>query len=395
MSFTHSLLKAFLLIQSSILVLATGCGKSRDITPTPGTSDVSSQFQAVVVFGDSLSDNGNLKYLTSQFADVSPKLSGHSIPISPEGDKSGYYNGRFSNGPNWIDQLVGALNLPFQKAETCFLKGTKDSCNYAIGGSTTDERLSSDSDPFFKDIKDLFANTDVEPIIEKLKFKIPQHIGVKQMVRAYTQQPIIADSSDLNHTLFVLWAGGNDYFAKEKSSTTVANLISSIKYIINYNNPNHEKRYFLIPNLPDLGAIPFAREHTDLNLAEATSQHNLMLQEQLKTEILDNSEFKDRAVIIYVDMYGAFVDAMHNPTQYNITNTKDACYNGGYMPGSESNACSNASEYLFWDKVHPTTKAHCIAAKTALLAMAAVNLLDKPEIANDFSCLRNTYDSRD
>ncbi|HDV5785644.1 TPA: hypothetical protein RJD83_002616 [Legionella pneumophila] len=41
----------------------------------------------IVVFGDGLSDNGNLYAYTN-----------HRRPASPA-----YYNGRFSNGPVWVE----------------------------------------------------------------------------------------------------------------------------------------------------------------------------------------------------------------------------------------------------------------------------------------------------
>ena len=44
----------------------------------------------IVVFGDSLSDNGNLyEYLK------------HQLPLSPP-----YFEGRFTNGPVWIEDLI-------------------------------------------------------------------------------------------------------------------------------------------------------------------------------------------------------------------------------------------------------------------------------------------------
>ena len=46
----------------------------------------------VVVFGDSLSDNGNLY-----------ELMRHQLPPSPP-----YFEGRFSNGPVWIEHLMAS-----------------------------------------------------------------------------------------------------------------------------------------------------------------------------------------------------------------------------------------------------------------------------------------------
>src|SRR5215475_11575436 len=61
----------------------------------------------LVVFGDSLSDTGNL--FAATFG---------AVPPSPP-----YFQGRFSNGPVWVDALARKLTLPVE--------------NFAIGGALT------------------------------------------------------------------------------------------------------------------------------------------------------------------------------------------------------------------------------------------------------------------
>src|SRR5919108_3147959 len=63
-------------------------------------------YTTVVMFGDSLSDNGNLLALT-----------GGAVPASP------YFAGRFSNGPVWVERLASALDVPL--------------VNFAVGGALT------------------------------------------------------------------------------------------------------------------------------------------------------------------------------------------------------------------------------------------------------------------
>ena len=71
-------------------------------------------YDRLVVFGDSLSDNGNL-YLAT----------GRTTPASPP-----YFQGRFSSGPVWTE-LLG-----FNAAN--FTGPVTGSINYAFGGSRTD-----------------------------------------------------------------------------------------------------------------------------------------------------------------------------------------------------------------------------------------------------------------
>ena len=65
-------------------------------------------YSAMYVFGDSLSDNGNI-----------PAASGYR-PSAP------YYDGRFSNGPVAVEYLANNLGI-----------GAADFHDYAVGGATT------------------------------------------------------------------------------------------------------------------------------------------------------------------------------------------------------------------------------------------------------------------
>lgn len=56
-------------------------------------------YDAIIVFGDSLSDNGNGTF----------KLTNRTWPADPA-----YYNGRFANGPTWVEYVARAV-LPFKK----------------------------------------------------------------------------------------------------------------------------------------------------------------------------------------------------------------------------------------------------------------------------------------
>ena len=87
-------------------------------------------FTDIVSFGDSLSDTGNLFAVTSNpfnaalLALFFPELD-PPIPSAP------YYNGRFSNGPVWVERLAVRLAL-----ETP-LPSENGGGNYAVGGATT------------------------------------------------------------------------------------------------------------------------------------------------------------------------------------------------------------------------------------------------------------------
>ncbi|MCK4378016.1 MAG: hypothetical protein KAW01_01660, partial [Deltaproteobacteria bacterium] len=114
-------------------------------------------FKNVVVFGDSLSDNGNVY-----------SLQGGAYPPAP-------YQGCFSDGPVWVEYLVKSLGI------------SGDFCNYAHGGARTD-----------------LTNSEGDPT------------GFLTQVSAYTG--LLARSAAFptafpqpEETLFIIWIGGNDF----------------------------------------------------------------------------------------------------------------------------------------------------------------------------------------
>ncbi len=77
-------------------------------------------FTDLVVFGDSLTDTGNIFDLTGGLAPAAP-----------------YFEGRFSNGPVWIEDVAAELNLP---APVASRQGGK---NYAYGAAQTGDGYST------------------------------------------------------------------------------------------------------------------------------------------------------------------------------------------------------------------------------------------------------------
>ena len=82
-----------------------------------------SSFSSVIVYGDSLSDNGNLY-----------ALSGDTYPPSPP-----YYDGRFSNGPVAVEQLAADLGVPLY--DFAVAGATSGVGNYVDGGTADNPGL--------------------------------------------------------------------------------------------------------------------------------------------------------------------------------------------------------------------------------------------------------------
>jgi phospholipase/lecithinase/hemolysin len=64
-----------------------------------------------------------------------------------------------------------------------------------------------------------------------------------------------------------------------------------------------------------------------------------------------------------IDTYSLINTAIDDPASYGFTNVTDSCYTGAYTGGGT--VCTNPSQYLFWDGVHPTAAAQAMVAAAA------------------------------
>src|SRR5579885_2576449 len=89
-------------------------------------SAYSAPFSDVVVYGDSLSDNGNLFAVSS--------LLGMPTPPSPP-----YFQGRFSNGPVSVENVANFFGAPL--LDFAFGGATTGLCDEGDGGSVTSMKV--------------------------------------------------------------------------------------------------------------------------------------------------------------------------------------------------------------------------------------------------------------
>jgi len=265
-------------------------------------------FSNLVVFGDSLSDVGNV---------------GQVPFINVPGPT--YWNGRFSNGPVYTEALATGFGLPAIK------RSTNGGYDYAYGGA----RTTGSGFPYNLVVKDI--DDQVDEFLSKHD----------------------ANSS----TLYVLFAGANDLIDGETNMLTpVLSLANSMDRLI-----ADGARKFLVFNLPPLGATPrYNGSQTTHELYNARSQdYNNTLSAALG--ILD---FFNPTVSIYqFDVAAMFNQVLANPAAFGLTNVTDSAA-PGLDPGDTSYDASlivpNPNQYLFWDNLHPTAAVHAILARRAL-----------------------------
>lgn len=271
-------------------------------------------FSGVYVFGDSLSDAGNVK-------------ANLGLPVPP------YDNGYFSNGPVWVQTL--SQNLGFAPTVASTLGGN----NYAWGSARTGT--------------DLVTAFGVIPSLS---------------TQAGTYLSDVGGAADANG-LYVIWGGGNDVrnLNALDSAADIAGIVSSLA--------DAGATQFLVPNLPDIGKTPeslagLAPGSSDpAALTAATLAHNAAL----ATALFGLQLAMPDITIHYFDVFSLFNNLIADPDAFGFTNVSAPCFAGATGIGGGGGVCASPDEYVFWDGIHPTARAHAVLG--AVPVPAALPLL--------------------
>ncbi|AJI46207.1 protein FslF [Francisella tularensis] len=310
--------------------------------------------ERILIFGDSLSDTGNLYKYTNG---IIPR----SIP---------YYRGMFSNGSIWITMLNG------------FLENKIPISNYAVGGAT------AVFEPSWTDLG------------------LPYTLGTE--LRAYA---IDKGAHDTNKNLAIFFIGANDYLtiSADQDPTSLDIIASEVtdKIIAAVNKVN--ARMTLIIGLPNLGLTPESKQIGNQNLLKEVSLlHNELLKQFAENQT--NIEFVDINQIFEILINDTDNFNKEYQTSIDPNKTTESCWRGGYFAYEHTNEskhfykslltsnpkpkvlqnfnnitsskidmgkipltpdittailtaetitlCKNPQEFVFWDGVHPTYQIH-------------------------------------
>lgn len=269
----------------------------------------SQKIEQIFTFGDSLSDVGNVFNATSQ--------TNNLIPPPP------YFQGRFSNGPVWVEYL--AKNLKLNPAPYTTLPPTAFSSpngiNYAFGGSSSG--------------------------LNNATFPTVPFPGTLAQVNLFTGG-LAANQQKANpKALYIVWTGANDYIFGNVTNPQqpVDNISNAINKLAAAGAKN-----IMVLNLGDLGKLPGTRS-TKLSpqLTQLTNGHNLALSKA----IANLNRSLPSVNIIPVDVNTLVSTVVKFPGVFGFKNVTDACLNT-----KTNTICDKPSEYLYWDEFHPTTRAH-------------------------------------
>ncbi len=291
-----------------------GCDALSFVNFQPTATEISN----LVVFGDSLSDVGNIQQITAGL-----------VPLPP------YANGRFSNGEIWVDFVGSHFGVPVQPSQ-------RGGTIYAVGGATTER----DSTFYFDD--DYPVNLR-QQVSDYLRTRTPQQDDV-----------------------FVIWAGGNDVFDMVRGTAVLTPQISAdnvlIATILLY---DAGARDFIIVNTPDVQSIPRYRNSARRETAaQLVHQVNNALDERI--DILRQLA---GIRLMTVEAEGVLAELIENPPT-GISEPLLPAWSGSFAGFlGDGMLVDNPDAHIFFDNVHPTRTTHAfiadriIAAITELIAL--------------------------
>ena len=290
-------------------------------------------FSRVVVFGDSLSDTGNVRARTNSKSSGTIDYPSHTF---------NYDNGRFTNdnatdpGSNlyagvWHEQLAQSF-LGLTAASNSL--GGATGLNYAFGGATTNN------------------GTHEEATVAGITITIDD-MG-KQMDDYFAQHVIDAAA------LYIVWGSGND-IRNDPSSTSVTATVGRVANLVN-RLATAGAKYIMVPNVPPIGATP-ADAGTPKGAAEnqAAAQYRKELAASLDALQSTLSSQGFTPAIYRPDAWADVVRIFSNGPRFGFTNVDNP---------AQGNSSASPDQYLFWDDIHPTTAGHYRLAVAAYTAIA-------------------------
>ena len=276
-------------------------------------------YNTFVVFGDSLSDNGN--NAAAGLYDPSQVVTGNTyIPSNT------YLPGTYSNGPVWASDFAAMIGLPLAPS----LVGGTD---FAFGGATTGTSG-------------------------------PGPGGFPFSLLAQSSQYLTATGNHASaNGLYVIAGGGNDARAALAAIgggasipgtilSTAASFAANVGSIVDALQAAGAQ-HIIVWDTPNLGLAPAVMAGPPGTSALGTNlalSMNAALAARLAGE----------AGVTTFDIFGLGTQFAANPALFGFSNVTDAC---GAVAGAD------CSQYAYWDGIHPTAATHRVIAD-ALLVVA-------------------------
>lgn len=228
-----------------------------------------------------------------------------------------YASGRLSNGPLWIEYFSPMIGRSYEPLD-----------NFSWAGANT-------------------GYLNVFP-------------GLPGMLDELAELRTPATRQLNKNALYVVFGGANDFFRIFGGADPTAVISSGVTNIVTIVSSLRAAgaENIVVVDLPDIGLTPRAAAApglaTFLSVAFNSSLNNA----------LNSLSFP----VVRVSLFNLLHDFVAQPGNYGFTN----------VTGMGLANSANSDTYLFWDDVHPTTRAHRFVAEEVYAAVLAAGLIKQP-----------------
>ncbi|MED6217465.1 hypothetical protein PIB30_018101 [Stylosanthes scabra] len=308
------------------------------------------------IFGDSLSDVGNNKYLSKSLAQAS--LPWYGIDFG-----NGLPNGRFSNGRTVADIIGDQMGLPrpppFLDPSLTEDDILHNGLNYASGGGG----ILNDTGNYFIQRFSLYKQIE---LFQGTQEVIREKIGKEEAEEFFKEARYVValGSNDfINNYLMPVYRDSWTY----NDDTFIQYLIETLKGQLKALH-TLGARQLMVFGLGPMGCIPLQRVlSASGNCQDRTNKLALSFNKAAAKLIDDlgiqlaNSSFR------FGDAYDVVNDVISNPNKYGFENSDSPCCSFGRIRPAltclpASSLCKDRSKYVFWDEYHPTDSANQLIA---------------------------------
>ncbi|KAL7597654.1 hypothetical protein Lser_V15G26759 [Lactuca serriola] len=321
------------------------------------SQNITHLFPAVLIFGDSTADSGNNNYINTPFKADHPPY-GEDFPGKIP-------TGRFSNGKLVSDFWASLLGIkqtvpPFLQPNISDFD-IRTGVNFASAGSGYDDMTAQIS--------------QVIPVTKQLYYfkeyikRLKKVVGIKEANRIIEGAlvSISAGTNDFTISYYDLPSRRDDFSMDDYQDYI-------LKKLQNFVNGLYKLgcRTMVVSGLPPMGCLPiqmlsrFSRTClTDQNTdARVYNQKLMNLLPQIQSSLKGSR-------IMYADIYNPMTEMIRNPRKHGFTHTKVGCCGTGLLEAGPictylTPLCTNPSNYLFFDSIHPTEAAYRYVTKTLL-----------------------------
>lgn len=296
-------------------------------------------YTGLYVLGDSYSDQGNLLAATT--------ASGPTLGQPQQPDPVRYDNGRFSNGPIYVDVLargLGVTSAPSLQGGTNFAFGG------ALTGSNTNEAPPAGTGAYSPGLYPWSLNAERD---------------------AFNARAAAAGADPA--ALYVVFSGLNDIAAVAQRQLppgptiagTVAGIVGTVEAF-----KAAGAQTVLVPNLPDIGLLPVVTSlepvvpGVSAQVTRLTAGYNAALAAALGAVT--------GIRVIQFDTFSLLQDVVADPVRFGFIDASAPCYSGFVVPDPAATVCSDPDGHVFWDVQHPTAAFQALLGEQLLAAAAPV-----------------------